>query len=516
MAETGSTAAANVGVADSERVGGATTSSSGSGSGNLGDTVDGARRRARSDAAGIPTNGGIGNGGSVRDRKRLRYAAKQERKKMQQAAGEPQQQHGTGATARKKELGTHPRRTSPFPHAIDVTVADVECVRQLVREAAPSPLAAAAFQSDAADAAAAAVDAVARVRDSPLWQLRLLHPYLDLRERDDRGTRSAYGTDSDDDGNGNDDDNQSLTERLFIAEGIETVRLLLQQQQRQHQSSPFSTSSSTSTRSSVAGEQSIRIKSVFLKPSLLLHEQDGDGDGDRPAVSLHADLKRALAAAAAWPTGATTVTPPPAAGNVPPPLFHILRASSAHALSAAAGFAISRGCLACGVVPAGRTEAWLCRTYLPQLLRRQQQQQQLQLLPPHHGPAAATLTATPPTVHHVRLLALDGVSDTANLGAVVRTASAMGVHAILLSRDCCDAWYRRAVRVSVGHVFRVPVVRVHSLPDTLSHFAAAFDVVAYAAVVVDVDPVAHPNATCRLHELRQGTVSSSPPSIPYP
>ena len=66
-----------------------------------------------------------------------------------------------------------------------------------------------------------------------------------------------------------------------------------------------------------------------------------------------------------------------------------------------------------------------------------------------------------------RVLAIDTTYDAANLGGMIRSASAFGVDALLLSDDSCDAWYRRSVRVSMGHIFRVPVVRCVDLAATL-------------------------------------------------
>ena len=66
-----------------------------------------------------------------------------------------------------------------------------------------------------------------------------------------------------------------------------------------------------------------------------------------------------------------------------------------------------------------------------------------------------------------RVLAIDTTYDAANLGGMIRSASAFGVDALLLSDDSCDAWYRRSVRVSMGHIFRVPVVRCPDLAGTL-------------------------------------------------
>lgn len=51
---------------------------------------------------------------------------------------------------------------------------------------------------------------------------------------------------------------------------------------------------------------------------------------------------------------------------------------------------------------------------------------------------------------------LESVSDTTNIGAIFRSACAMGVDAVVLSADSCDPLNRRAVRVSMGNVFNVP------------------------------------------------------------
>lgn len=55
-----------------------------------------------------------------------------------------------------------------------------------------------------------------------------------------------------------------------------------------------------------------------------------------------------------------------------------------------------------------------------------------------------------------RVVVLDGVSDTTNIGAIFRSAAALGVDGILLTRQSCDPFNRRAIRVSMGSVFRIP------------------------------------------------------------
>lgn len=55
-----------------------------------------------------------------------------------------------------------------------------------------------------------------------------------------------------------------------------------------------------------------------------------------------------------------------------------------------------------------------------------------------------------------RVCVLSGVCDSTNIGAIFRSAAALGVDAVLLTRDCCDPLCRRAIRVSMGTVFLVP------------------------------------------------------------
>lgn len=55
-----------------------------------------------------------------------------------------------------------------------------------------------------------------------------------------------------------------------------------------------------------------------------------------------------------------------------------------------------------------------------------------------------------------RVVVIDGVVDATNIGAIFRSAAALGIDAVLLTRNSCDPLNRRAVRVSMGSVFLVP------------------------------------------------------------
>lgn len=66
-----------------------------------------------------------------------------------------------------------------------------------------------------------------------------------------------------------------------------------------------------------------------------------------------------------------------------------------------------------------------------------------------------------------RVVVLESVNDHTNVGAVFRSAAALGMDAVLLSPDCADPLYRRSVKVSMGAVFSVPYARLDAWPKGL-------------------------------------------------
>ena len=59
-----------------------------------------------------------------------------------------------------------------------------------------------------------------------------------------------------------------------------------------------------------------------------------------------------------------------------------------------------------------------------------------------------------------RIAVLEGVADSTNIGALFRSAAALGIDAVLVTPTCCDPLCRRAVRVSMGTIFQVPWTRI--------------------------------------------------------
>ena len=58
-----------------------------------------------------------------------------------------------------------------------------------------------------------------------------------------------------------------------------------------------------------------------------------------------------------------------------------------------------------------------------------------------------------------RFAVLEGLNDHENLGAIARTARAFDVDALILDPTCADPYYRRTVRVSMGEILFLPIVR---------------------------------------------------------
>ncbi|MGO1355056.1 MAG: TrmH family RNA methyltransferase [Brachybacterium tyrofermentans] len=77
---------------------------------------------------------------------------------------------------------------------------------------------------------------------------------------------------------------------------------------------------------------------------------------------------------------------------------------------------------------------------------------------------------------------IEDIVDHTNVGALFRSAAALGVDAVLVTPQCADPLYRRSIRVSMGTVFQVPWTRLEAWPHAgveLLH-EAGFDVLALA------------------------------------
>lgn len=77
---------------------------------------------------------------------------------------------------------------------------------------------------------------------------------------------------------------------------------------------------------------------------------------------------------------------------------------------------------------------------------------------------------------------LDEIADAENMGALYRTALALGVTAIIIDTRSTSPWLRRALRVGIGAAFHLPTVTVPTLSEAVS-FLRSYNIPVYAATL---------------------------------
>ena len=87
------------------------------------------------------------------------------------------------------------------------------------------------------------------------------------------------------------------------------------------------------------------------------------------------------------------------------------------------------------------------------------------------GPIAAFHRPTLPSVSSLlenahRVAILEDITNFTNIGAIFRSAAALGIDAVLVTPGCHDPFYRRATRVSMGTVFQVPWTRIGATSES--------------------------------------------------
>lgn len=93
----------------------------------------------------------------------------------------------------------------------------------------------------------------------------------------------------------------------------------------------------------------------------------------------------------------------------------------------------------------------------------------------YQGVNSVGVIPPPPTLETIQrdrkdpllIVAIDDLSGADNVGTVARNGLAFGADAMIVGDTCCSAWLRKAVRTSMGTVFKLPVIESSSLPETL-------------------------------------------------
>ncbi len=112
----------------------------------------------------------------------------------------------------------------------------------------------------------------------------------------------------------------------------------------------------------------------------------------------------------------------------------------------------------------------------------------------HRGALGSLHRRTLPSVADVlsgarTVVVLEDVVDHTNVGAIFRSAAALGVDGVLLSPRCADPLYRRSVKVAMGAVFSVPYARIEGWYDAVQALSAAGFTTVAMSLVEDSVPV---------------------------
>lgn len=108
----------------------------------------------------------------------------------------------------------------------------------------------------------------------------------------------------------------------------------------------------------------------------------------------------------------------------------------------------------------------------------------------HRGALAAMQRPVLPALQDLlgsahRVMVLEDIVDHTNVGAIFRSAAALGVDAVLVTPRCADPLYRRSIRVSMGTVFQVPWTRIDPWPKGIEILKDAGFTVAALALAAD-------------------------------
>jgi tRNA G18 (ribose-2'-O)-methylase SpoU len=119
----------------------------------------------------------------------------------------------------------------------------------------------------------------------------------------------------------------------------------------------------------------------------------------------------------------------------------------------------------------------------------------------HRGMLALCRRPPMSTLEHVASLqsvaVLEGVNDHENLGAIIRAAAGLGIDGLVLDPSTADPWYRRSVRVSMGTVVDLPMVRAQRWPADLDVLADAGMTLVAATPAVSADDIRTVDAVAR-------------------
>ena len=352
----------------------------------------------------------IAHGPTVHAIKRAKYEAKQERKRIQEQQQQRQKMNNSVPCA-DTTSSTEDWFDGRDEYAVRVTIDDVRQIRQLRQKANGC------IESEY-NTSIMAEEEKLRLERIASW----IEPFLDLKEVPKQQISNGDGT--------------AVKDRLFIAEGTEPVRLMIQKSTKSHDTSDTDLNTAEYEHTQLSP---VKIVSMLCKPATFF---------DAPVCLVDELTKKQF-------LRHETSCP-----------FKII-VGAEEVLSEIVGFPVARGAMACGVVPHFKQPFQWLKNKLLDDNKPDSDDAYTDKTSQTIKNVNSFISSTIPSNKPKRLLALDAISNTSNMGSILRTAAAFGIDAIILSDDSCDAWYRQSVRVSMGHVITVPTIRVSELREGL-------------------------------------------------
>jgi tRNA G18 (ribose-2'-O)-methylase SpoU len=106
-------------------------------------------------------------------------------------------------------------------------------------------------------------------------------------------------------------------------------------------------------------------------------------------------------------------------------------------------------------------------------------------------PPAAMERVIPRSGERLTLVVLPETANAENMGALIRISAAFGADALVLGERCCDPFWRQSIRVSMGTIFRLPLVQSQDLAGDLARLRGEWGVQLIASVLDDdAEPLA--------------------------
>lgn len=108
----------------------------------------------------------------------------------------------------------------------------------------------------------------------------------------------------------------------------------------------------------------------------------------------------------------------------------------------------------------------------------------LTMLKSSDGIGAVVRKPAPKKIKSKKVLLLDSINDPGNIGTMIRSAEAFGFNDIILSPDCVDIYNEKALRASMGSVFRLNIVKLTY--DEIADFKTGYKFLAADMAGLDI------------------------------